>query len=118
MLKSFHVALALLSVTGFVIRLGWAYVAPHLNRDRWVRVAPHVVDSGLLLLGLMLAFSLQGPWPGWLTAKLCALLAYIGFGALALRGTGLRRHLGALGALCAVGYIFVVAVSRQWWPGG
>ena len=58
MIKTFHIALAYASVAGFVIRLGWSYVAPDLLSEKWVRVTPHVVDTLLLILGVTLAFSL------------------------------------------------------------
>jgi len=117
MIKALHLTLAFLTVTGFVIRTGWSYAAPELLQDKWVRTAPHVVDSLLLVLGLVLAFSLpEGPWQGWLGAKLAALLAYIGFGVLTLRGKGAAKLIGVVGALLSVGYIFLVAFSRQAWP--
>jgi len=117
MVKTLHFTLAILTVAGFVIRAGWSYTAPDLLQQKWVRIAPHVVDSLLLILGVMLAFNLpDGPWQGWLGAKLLALLAYIGFGVLTLRGTGARKLIGVVGALTSVGYIFLVAFSRQAWP--
>jgi uncharacterized membrane protein SirB2 len=117
MLKTLHFSLAFLTVAGFVIRAGWAYSAPQMLQQKWVRIAPHVIDSLLLILGVVLAFSLpDGPMQGWLGAKLIALLAYIGFGVMTLRGSGMTRHLGVVGALVSVGYIFMVAFSRQVWP--
>ncbi len=116
MLKALHFALAMLTVTGFVIRAGWSYVSPDLLQARWVKTAPHVVDSLLLLLGVLLALSLPGGfWQGWLLAKLAGLLAYIGFGVLTLRGRGPWRGLGLAGALLSAGYIFAVAFSRDPW---
>ena len=117
MIKILHFTLAYLTVAGFVIRAAWSYTAPDLLQQKWVRIAPHVIDSLLLILGVILAFSLaDGPWQGWLAAKLLALLAYIGFGVLTLRGSGTMKHVGVAGALISVGYIFLVAYSRQAWP--
>ena len=117
MIKTLHLSLAYLTVAGFVIRAVWSYTAPDMLRQKWVRIAPHVIDSLLLLLGAVLAFSLvNGPWQAWLAAKLVALLAYIGFGIMALRGSGMLKHIGVAGALISVGYIFLVAFSRQAWP--
>ena len=117
MIKSLHFALAFLTVAGFVIRAGWSYTASDMLQQKWVRIAPHVVDSLLLILGVILAFNLaQGPWQAWLFAKLVALVAYIGFGVMTLRGTGAAKHIGVAGALLSVGYIFVVAFTRQAWP--
>ena len=114
MIKTLHFTLAVLTVAGFVIRAGWSYSASDMLQLKWVRIAPHVIDSLLLILGVTLAFSLEGgPWQGWLGAKLVALLAYIGFGVMTLRGTGMVKHVGVIGALVSVGYIFLVAYSRQ-----
>ena len=117
MIKTLHFTLAFLTVAGFIIRAGWSYAGSDLLQQKWVRIAPHVVDTLLLTLGIVLAFGLAaGPWQAWLGAKLLALLAYIGFGVLTLRGTGLAKHVGVVGALLSVTYIFWVAFSRQVWP--
>ena len=117
MIKVIHITLAFLSVAGFVIRAGWSYTAPDLLQQKWVKIAPHVVDTLLLTLGLAMALALpEGLFAGWLTAKLLALLCYIGFGVLTLRGSGWIKHLGVLGALTSVSYIFLVAFTRQVWP--
>ena len=114
---AFHITLAFVSATGFVMRAVWAFTDNPVRSERWVRVVPHVIDSLLLVLGVVLAFGLAaGPWQAWLGAKLVALLAYIGFGVLTLRGTGALKHVGVVGALCSVTYIFLVAFSRQAWP--
>jgi uncharacterized membrane protein SirB2 len=115
MLKALHVALAYLTVTGFVMRAVWALQGSALREEKWVRIAPHVVDTLLLVLGLVMAFQLGvSPLSGWLGAKLLGLFAYIGFGVLTMRAS--RRSLqvlGLIGALASVGYIFVVAYMRD-----
>ena len=117
MLKSFHLMLAVLSFTGFLMRATWAYKASDLLQAKWVRVAPHVVDTLLLSLGIVLAFNLAGgAWQGWLAAKLIALIAYIGFGVMTLRGDGSIRDVGFVGAIVAFVYMLVVAFSREAWP--
>ncbi len=114
MVKNFHIVLAVLSATGFIIRLGWSFNAPELAAQKWVKIAPHIIDTLLLTLGLVLAFNLaNGPWQGWLVAKMLGLLAYIGFGVLALRGTGTAKYVGAVGALASISYVFIVAFTRQ-----
>lgn len=117
MLKSFHVILAVLSFTGFLMRATWAYKASDLLEAKWVRIAPHVVDTLLLLLGVVLAFNLVGgALQGWLGVKLLALFAYIGFGVMTLRGAGRTRDLGFVGAILAFVYMLMVAFSREAWP--
>lgn len=118
MIKFLHVALAYLTVGGFVVRGIWALTDSPLRAAKWVRIVPHVVDTALLVLGVTLVWQLGiSPWSGWLGAKLLGLVAYIGFGVMTMRAR--RRPLqvaGFVGALLAAGYIFTVAFSRSTWP--
>ncbi len=117
MIKTLHITFALLTVVGFIMRAGWSYSASDMLQQKWVRIAPHIVDTLLLILGVTLAFGLPGgALQGWLGAKLFALLLYIGFGVMTLRGSGAMKHIGVIGAFTCVGYIFLVAFSRQAWP--
>lgn len=83
----------------------------------WLRVAPHIVDSFLLLAGLALAFTIrQYPFVhGWLTAKLLALILYIVLGHVAVRRARTKRARIAawLAALCVVLYIYGVAITHS-----
>jgi len=107
----------LLSFTGFLIRAGWAYRASELLQQTWVRVVPHIVDTLLLILGVVLALNLSGGLTqGWITFKLLALVAYIGFGVMTLRGRDQVRNIGLVGAITAFIYMLLVAFSRQAWP--
>ena len=116
MLKSLHIALALLSLTGLVMRASWAFTFPDILRERWIRIAPHIVDTLLLVLGVLLWLRLPVEGlPTWLAVKLGFLLLYIAFGFLILRGQGGARWLGVFGAVFAFGYMFAVAVTRQVW---
>lgn len=114
MLKALHVALAYLTVAGFVIRGLWAITDSPLRREKWVRIAPHAVDTLLLAFGVILAIRLgMSPLSGWLGAKLLGLLAYIGFGVLTMRARDRRLQVaGFAGALIAVTYVFAVAFTR------
>jgi uncharacterized membrane protein SirB2 len=85
--------------------------------EGWLRVTPHVVDSVLLLAGIVLALTLkQYPFVnGWLTAKLLALLAYVVVGNVAVRRAHTRG--GKLFAwtvgLAIVLYIYAVAITKS-----
>ena len=118
MLEAFHIALAYLTVAGFVVRGIWALTDSPLRREKWVRIAPHVVDTLLLTLGVVMAVRLAvSPFSGWLAAKLVGLLVYIGFGVLTMRASTRPLQLsGFVGALLAAAYIFAVAFSRSAWP--
>jgi uncharacterized membrane protein SirB2 len=76
-----------------------------------------VNDSLLLAAGIGMAVMLR-QYPlvdGWLTAKLLALLGYIGLGTIALkRGRTKRIRLLAFGgALLTLAYLVAVALTRS-----
>lgn len=117
-LKYLHVACVVASGTGFFLRGLCRLFAPHLLEPRWVRVVPHVVDTLLLSSAIAMAvISYQYPLvQPWLTAKVAGLLAYIGFGMLALRKgprTSASRALFFVAALLAYAFIVSAALTRS-----
>ncbi len=120
LVKHLHVTFAALSLLGFVTRGVWMWrESPNLAR-RWVRITPHVVDTLLLLSGLVMVF-LYGFYSGhhtWLAVKLTALVGYIVLGSVALRRGRTRRVRGIafLAALAVFGYIVAVALTKTPWP--
>lgn len=112
-LKSLHVSLALVSGALFALRALWSVTGSSWLKRPWVRVLPHLLDTLLLAAGLSLMV-LTTQWPHqtpWLAAKLTALLAYIGFGSLAIRrGASVRtRALSACLALLIFVYMLGAA---------
>lgn len=121
-LKGIHVTCVILSLTGFVVRGAWMMRGSALLNRRWVRVAPHVVDTLLLASAIALAL-LSHQYPGvhdWLTAKVTGLLVYIILGSIALRrGRSRRVRIGFwVAALASFGYIVAVALTRNPFPLG
>ena len=118
-IKSAHIVLAYVTVVGFVARALLAFASSPLRNARWLRIAPHVIDTLLLAFGVTLAIEL-GISPlvhGWLAAKIAGLVLYIGFGVTAMRATAMPVRLVAfVAALASVAYIFAVAYSKQVWP--
>lgn len=118
LLKQCHIALALISITGFTLRGGLMLVGASLLERRWVKRLPHVIDTLLFATGISLAWhTAQYPFTNsyWLTAKMLALLAYIAFGMLALgggRGKALRI-IAYIAALLCAGYILNTATTRN-----
>ena len=115
--KSLHVGCAVVSIAGFGARGALMLRGSPLLDARWVRVAPHVVDTVLLASALWLAWAI-GQYPfvhGWVTAKVIALLAYIVLGSMALRRgrTKLVRAAAFIAALGAAAYIVSVALTRD-----
>jgi uncharacterized membrane protein SirB2 len=120
-LKYVHVSSVLLSISGFVVRGIWMMQgSPRLNA-RWVRIAPHVVDTVLLVSAVWLAFAIhQYPFVhGWLTAKVVGLVAYIALGMIALRRGRTRgvRIAAFVAAIAVFAYIVAVAVTHTPAPG-
>jgi len=89
---------------------------PRLQRPV-TRILPHLVDTLLLGSALLLLHQLQfAPWDSaWLTAKVFALVLYIGLGMVALRfGRTRQCRLAALIlALMAGLYILLVAYTKS-----
>ena len=119
--KDIHLACVVLSLGGFAARGVLMLAGSPLLQARFVRIAPHVVDTLLLASAAWLAWALQ-QYPfvhGWLTAKLVGLIAYILLGTIALRRGRTRavRATAFAGALLAAAYIVAVALTRQPLPG-
>jgi uncharacterized membrane protein SirB2 len=116
-IKHMHITFAALSGILFLTRGVWMMRAPAMLQRSWVRIVPHVVDTLLLASALtMVAWSGQYPFvQNWLTAKVIALVAYIGLGVLALkRGKTRQVQIAAfIGALAVFAYIVMVALTRQ-----
>ena len=70
-LKTVHVGSVVVSATGFFVRGLLMLAGSPLLAQRWMRVAPHVVDTVLLTSAIALAALLhQYPFVDrWLTAK-------------------------------------------------
>ena len=119
-LKLVHVGCVVVTATGFVLRGVWMLRESPLLQHPLTRVLPHVNDSLLLAAGIGMAVMLR-QYPlvdAWLTAKLLALLVYIGLGAVALkRGCTKRARILAFGgALLTLAYLVAVALTRSPWP--
>ena len=116
-IKHLHITLAVVSGSFFLLRGLWMLAESPMLRQRWVRTLPHVVDTLLLASALVLVvWSGQYPFgQNWLTAKVLALVAYIGLGTIALkRGkTPSVRRFALLAALATFAYIAAVALTRQ-----
>lgn len=119
LIKLIHISCVGLSLIGFTLRAILMLQQSRLLKRRWIRTIPHLVDSTLFFSGLWLAYLLQ-QYPGtipWLTAKLVALVLYVIFGAMALRGkTPQRRYLSLLAAYACFAYMVSVALTRSPYP--
>lgn len=116
-IKLIHVTSAVLSISGFFVRGLWMLAESPRLRERWVRIAPHVVDTILLASAIYLAVTIE-QYPGandWLTAKVVALVFYVVLGSIGLKRGRTKpiRVVAWLGALAAFAYIVAVALTRN-----
>ena len=115
--KFVHELCALASFTLFALRGVWMLRdSPQLSR-RWVKILPHAIDTLLLASAIALTLMLR-QYPlthAWLSAKLVALLVYIGLGLVALHYGKTRsvRAAAWIGALAVFLYIASVALSHD-----
>lgn len=118
--KALHVTCAMMSIAGFAVRGALMLAGSPLPGRRFVRVAPHVVDTVLLASAVWLAWFLgQVPFvQSWITAKVLALFVYIALGMVAMRPGRSRKRRGAAfaAALAVAAYIVAVALRRSATP--
>lgn len=116
-LKSLHIGCAAISYALFFLRGIWSLNGSSLMRQRWIRIAPHIVDTLLLTSAIVLAYSIeQYPFiDAWLTAKFLALLLYIVLGSIALKYAKNKtvRVFFWLAAQAVFGYIVLVAINHK-----
>lgn len=116
-LKTIHEATALMSIFGFMVRGQWMLRGSPRLQTKWVKIAPHINDTVLLVSAILLTMRVQ-QYPfidNWLTAKLLALLLYIGLGMVALRlgKTRVVRISAFVMAIVTFAYIAGVALTRD-----
>ena len=112
-----HVSCVALSYMLFVLRGVWMMQGSSALQRRWVKVAPHVIDTVLLFSAIALAMTIhQDPVnDAWLRAKVAGLLFYIGLGMVALKRGRTRqvRITAWIAAQFVFGYIVLVALTRN-----
>lgn len=115
-----HLIAVVLTISFFIVRYGWRYSNNPLIDARWVRIAPHCIDTVLFLsgAGLMwktgyLPFTDKG---AWLTEKLFGVIIYIALGFIALGRRRPRsqqsRFIAFLLALVVLFIIIQLAITR------
>lgn len=88
LIKQLHILTVAITIALFLLRFVWQRTGSAMLNRRWVRIAPHINDTVLLLTGVLLVvithfypFSVQG---SWLTEKLLGVIIYIALGSVAL----------------------------------
>lgn len=114
LIKHIHMTAAGLSLLLFVIRAYWSVTGSALLQNKAVKIVPHIIDTILLVAGVILA-AMIGPEQPWILAKIVLLLVYIGVGTIAIkRGrTPGQRAVAALVAVAIFAYIVGIALSHN-----
>jgi len=117
LLKIVHIACAIASICGFLLRGYWMMTSSDLLQRKLTRIAPHIIDTLFLLSGITMLYmlSLNPLTQGWLVAKFGGLIAYILLGTIAIkRGPTMQiRMIAFVGAVSVFAYIAGVALSRS-----
>lgn len=112
-LKQLHLTTVIVTALLFALRGIWFFSDSPLGRAKWVKVAPHVNDTLLLLSGLGLVI-LTRQYPleqHWLTLKLAGLLIYILLGMVAFRFARRRNRRIVVWLLAMLVFAMIVATA-------
>ncbi len=117
LIKSIHMLAAIVAISGFAVRGYWMMTQADQLQNKFVRIAPHIVDTIFLLSGiaLVVVLGLDAFSEPWLLAKFAGLVAYIVLGTFAIkRGATLQIRITAfVGALAVFAYIVGVAINKS-----
>lgn len=116
-MKHFHMMLAFISVSFFILRFIWLQVNTDMLRKKWVKISPHIIDTLLFAVGIGMAVKLKiNPFEYlWLGEKLLAIVAYIFTAYYALK-LARNRPLQIFAFFGALGWVLVVvriAMTKQ-----
>lgn len=116
LIKHLHVTAAALSILFFIIRSYWSVTENGLLQKKAVKIAPHIIDTVLLVCAILLSMML-GPAASqpWVLTKIVLLVVYIGVGTIAIkRGrTPRSRAIAAVIAVAIFFYIVGVAIKHH-----
>ncbi|WP_080635058.1 SirB2 family protein [Teredinibacter turnerae] len=110
--KHLHVWFALLTFVGFSLRFLWLIGRSDLLHKRWVKILPHINDTGLLISGVTLAiFFGYSPFAVfWFGVKLALIALYIVLGVLLFRTHQNRLYQITLFSMSFTTYFFIIIV--------
>lgn len=111
--KHIHSTLALISIIGFIARFALCFINPESLQKKWLKIAPHIIDTFLLLSAFILMFLMQQyPFVNhWLTAKVIALLAYIILGMMTLKYAKNHTQRAVFGSLAIGSFAYIMATA-------
>jgi len=84
--KTIHVTCAILTMLSFAARGAWMLMHSPMLQKKAVKIAPHVIDTVLLLSGVILVVEYYPEFHrhDWLLAKLVTVVLYILSGSIAI----------------------------------
>ena len=116
-LKYAHTVAAVATISGFMLRGYWMLTESARLQLPIARIAPHIVDTIFLLVGVGMVWLLQlNPLTQpWLLAKFTGLFAYILLGTVALKRGRTRqtRMVALVSAVAVFTYIAGVALTKS-----
>ncbi len=116
LIKHLHVLTAVLSISLFTLRFLFLMYNSKWLQKRWLKFLPHINDSLLLTLAILMCISIQqAPLiTPWLTEKVAAVILYIFAGMFALNWSKGRRHqiIWFIIAIFMFGYTANIAINK------
>lgn len=111
-----HGLFVILSLIGFIVRGIWMLNDSPRLKARWVKISPHIVDTILLLSGLLAAYLLfwrYGTNPDYVTVMIVGLFVYIALGLVALRLGKTKAVRGSAWVLAIVVFLYISAAGAM-----
>lgn len=109
--------LAAVSILLFCLRFFLLIKQSEKRHAKWLKIAPHIVDTLLLTAGVTLAvmLSYNPAHQPWLLEKLIAVVAYIftGFYTLKWARNNIMRYLGFIGCIGWLMLIVRLAMTKS-----
>ncbi len=109
--------LAAVSVGLFTLRFIWMLANSPKLQAKWIKISPHIVDTFLLVIGVIMAvqYHINPIEQLWLGEKLLAVVAYIFTGYFTLK-LARNRPMQIIGYLGAIGWVMLIvrlAMTRE-----
>ena len=110
-LKNSHMTLALLSITGFLLRAYFSFYKPTVLNIKIIKIAPHIIDTLLLVAAISLLVLLDYGFASWIIAKIILLVCYIGFGVIVIKRRGnLPIRIAAL-IMAIICFVYIAGIA-------
>lgn len=116
-MKHSHLLFVVITLALFNFRFFWQQLTPSQPLHKIFKVIPHINDTLLLITGAMMAYTVKYiPFANanWLGTKLILLVAYIGFGFMAIKSPARssKAFLGYGLSMLSVGIMIYLAIAK------